>query len=350
MLHPLSRREWLAAAVGLPAAARLWAQDGVTFSTAVNVINVLATVRNGKGEFVRDLTVNDFTLEEDGRPQTIRYFSKETNLPLTVGLLIDVSASQWRVLPEERRASRAFLRQVLREERDSAFLIQFARDVELVKDLTSSRPELEAALETLSEPGLRRPRTSLPGGGPSGNGGPPLGGRRRFGGTALHDAAYLACDEILKKQSGRKAVIVLSDGIDNSSKVGLEEAVESAQRSDTLVYSILFADRMGAGFGRAPVYGRRVRVGRKRAPSVSRLDGKGILQRMSKQTGGSFFEVSSKHPLEEIYKRIEEELRNQYSLGYTSDRPSEGGYRKIRLATKQKGLTVQTREGYYAGG
>lgn len=348
-MTPLSRREWLAAALGLPAASLsrggwLWAQEGVTFTAGVNVVNVLATVRNGKGEIVHDLTVDDFTLEEDGRPQTIRYFSKETNLPLTLGLLIDISASQWRVLPEERRASRTFLRQVLRENQDSAFLIQFARDVELIKDLTSSRPQLEAALETLSEPGLRRTR-------PAPGGGPP---RRRFGGTAIHDAVYLATDEILRKQSGRKAVIVLSDGIDNSSKVGLEEAVESAQRSDTLVYAILFADGMGPGFARGPGYGRRVRVGRRRAPSVSRLDGKGILERISKETGGSFFEVSGKHALADIYKRIEEELRNQYSLGYTSDRPgdrpSEGGYRKIRLVAKQKGLTVQSREGYYAGG
>lgn len=339
MSPPLSRREWLGAVTLLPAASRLLAQEDVTFKTGVNVVNVLATVRNGKGEIVRDLTVNDFSLEEDGRPQTIRYFARESNLPLTIGLLIDVSGSQWRVLPEERRASRTFLRQVLRENKDSAFLIQFARDVELIKDLTSSRPQLEVALETISEPGLRRPRPAPPGGG-----GAP---RRRFGGTALHDAVYLACDEILKKQSGRKAVIALSDGIDNSSKVGLEEAVESAQRSDTLVYSILFADRAGPGFARGPGYGRR--VGRRRIPSVSRMDGKGILERISRETGGSFFEVSGKRPLEDIYKRIDEELRNQYSLGYTSERPGGAGYRRIRVTTKAKGLTVQARDGYYAG-
>lgn len=344
----LSRREWLVAALGLPAALlsrgdSLRAQEGTTFTTGVNVVNVLATVRNGKGEIVRDLTVNDFTLEEDGRPQTIRYFSRQANLPLTLGLLIDVSGSQWRLLPEERRTSRAFLRQVLREGKDSAFLIQFAREVELIKDLTSSRAELEAALETLSEPGLRRARpASVP---PNNR---PLP-RRRFGGTSLHDSVYLACDEILKKQAGRKAIIVLSDGVDNSSKIGLSESIETAQRADTLVYSILFADRTGPGFGRGPVYGRRVRVGRRRTPPLSRLDGKGVLERISKETGGDLFEVSGKRPLEEIYRRIDEELRHQYSLGYTSDRPSDGGYRKIRLTVKAKGLTVQARDGYYAG-
>jgi hypothetical protein len=161
--HIMTRREWITAAALLPAAslpraARLLAQQDATFSTGVNIVNVPATVRNGKGEIVRDLTVNDFTLEEDGRPQAIRYFSGETNLPLTLGLLVDVSASQWLVLPEERHASYAFLNQMLREEKNTAFLISFEREMELIKDLTSSNKELESALNSLDAPELRRPR------------------------------------------------------------------------------------------------------------------------------------------------------------------------------------------------
>jgi VWFA-related protein len=148
-------------------------------------------------------------------------------------------------------------------------------------------------------------------------------------------------------------VIVLSDGVDNASKTSLTGAVEAAQRADTLVYSILFADEPQQGLGNGPVFGGpgmgRGR-GRSRMPQESRPDGKKILERISKETGGAFFEVSKKHPIDEIYKRIDEELRSQYSLGYTPERGSAGGYRKIHVTAKPKGMVVQTRDGYYARG
>ena len=370
----VSRRDWLKTAGYLWAASSAFSQQATappqaaqpdgTFSADVKVVNVLATVRNSKGEIVRDLTKDDFAIEEDGQAQAIRYFSRETDLPLTLGLLVDVSASQRRVLGEERHASTAFLDQVLREDKDQAFLIQFEREVELVKDLTSSRKALETAVNSLDAPELQRAgggsgggRSSGGGypGGVGGGGGYP-GGRRggagRRGGTSLYDAVFLASDDVLKKQSGRKAVIVLSDGVDNASKISLTEAVESAQRADTLVYSILFADEQPLGMGGfGPGMGRGGGHGRGRMPQESRPDGKKVLERISKETGGAFFEVSKKHPLDEIYKRIEEELRSQYSLGYTPEPASGGsGYRKIRVTAKQKGLTVQARDGYYARG
>jgi len=326
------------------------------------VVNVLATVRNGKGDVVGDLTANDFSITEDSRPRTIRYFSRETDLPLTLGLLVDTSGSQRRVLPEERTASRRFFEQVLREDKDQAFLIHFEREVELLEDLTSSRQKLESALDSLDRPELRRQG----GGGGNPGGGYPGGGRQRYprgggrgGGTALYDAVFLAGDEVLRKQKGRKAVIVLSDGVDNASKTSLTGAIEAAQRSDTIVYSILFADEQGYGGGGAgipPIFGGDPGMGRRggggrRMPQQERPDGKKILERISKETGGSLFEVSKKHPLEDIYGRIEEELRSQYNLGYTSDRTdSTTGYRKIQVTARQKGLTVQARDGYYAGG
>jgi len=186
-----------------------------------------------------DLTKDDFAIEEDAHPQTIRYFSRETDLPLTLGLLVDVSLSQRRVLGEERRASTAFLNQVLREDKDRAFLIQFERDVELIKDLTSSRKDLESGVNSLDAPELKRPGDDS---GSRSAGGRRGGGGRGGGGTSLYDAVYLASDEVLKKQPGRKAVIVLSDGDDRTSKTSLTGAIESAQRADTLVYSILFED------------------------------------------------------------------------------------------------------------
>jgi VWFA-related protein len=337
------RRSFLLSALFLCPQARLVraAQD-TTFSTDVKVVSVLATVRNKHGQIIANLNKDDFTLEEDGRLQAIRYFSRETNLPLTLGLLIDTSMSQRRVLGAERSASYRFLDQVLREDKDMAFVIHFDREVELLRDLTSSRKDLQAALSQLEMPSGGR------------GGGYPSGSRgRRGGGTMLYDAVLLASDELMKKQHGRKALIVLSDGVDTGSKVSLARAVESAQRADTLVYAILFADEQAygrGGMGGGPRMGRRGPYGGGgRRPPQSRPDGKKILEQMAKETGGAFFEVSKKQPIEHIYERIQEELRNQYSLGYTPERPDAGpGFRKIRVTAKPKGLVVQAREGYYA--
>ena len=193
-------------ATGSRTAASLWAastalaqeaaQKDSTFSTGVKVVNVLATVRNSKGEIVRDLMKDDFVLEEDMHPETIRYFARETDLPLTLGLLVDVSQSQRRVLGDERRASTTFLNQVLREDKDRGFLIQFERDVELIKDLTSSRKDLEAGVNSLDAPELKRPGDDS---GSRSDGGGRRGGGRGGGGTSLYDAVYLASDEILKE-------------------------------------------------------------------------------------------------------------------------------------------------------
>jgi VWFA-related protein len=345
---------------------RLHSQDIPTLSVNVKVINVLATVRNKHGEIVKNLAKDDFSLTEDGRPQTIKYFSQQTDLPLTLGLLVDTSLSQRRVLGQERDASAVFLDQLLRLDRDNAFIIHFDFDVELLQDVTSSRQKLRAALDELELAQERR--RSQPGGGTGGGstrgsgwpgGGGGRGGRGGHGGwggggTNLYDAVYLASDELMSKQQGRKAVIILSDGVDTGSKLTLADAVETAQKADTMVYSILFADESaynnGGGFswpggpmGRGGRHG-----GGWPMPQVSHPDGKKVLQQLSRETGGRFYEVSKKHPIEEIYASIQEELRNQYNIGYSSDKAYDGSYRKIHLAAKDKDLSVQAREGYYA--
>ena len=317
------------------------------------MVNLLATVRNHKGQIINNLTKNDFLLEEDGRPQTIQYFSQESDLPLTLGLLVDTSLSQLRVLGAERSASYQFLEQVLREDKDQAFVIHFDREVELLQDLTSSRAKLEAALKLLEMPQAQRQRGSgypgPPGGGRGGG-----GGRGRGGGTLLYDAVLLASDEEMKKESGRKAVIVLSDGVDTGSRMTLEDGIRSAQSADTLAYSILFADEQGygGGFGGRPGMGRGGRGGRGGrypAPAPSRPDGKKVLQKLSRETGAAFYEVSKKQPIEKVFSLVEDELRHQYSLGYTPDKTDAGpGYRKLRLTTRNRDLVVQARDGYYA--
>jgi VWFA-related protein len=334
-------------------------QDKPTFSSGVKVVNLYANVRNKSGAIVKDLTKDDFLLDEDGRAQTIAYFAQESDLPLTLGLLVDTSGSQRRLIEEERSASYRFFEQVLRPEKDLAFVIHFDFDTELLQDITASRKLLEQALENLEAPTQQRQQTQqqpqqqpypypypYPGGGRRRGGmGQPMppqgGGGMRGGGTVLYDAILLAADELMRKQSGRKALVVLTDGVDTGSKVSLTAAVAAAQRADTMVYSILFEDPQAYGGGGG--FGRMGRI------PMNTPNGKKVLEQISRETGGRMFEVSKKQPLAKVYDEIDEDLRHQYSLGYSPDRSDAGGggYHRIHLTTKQKGLIVQTREGYY---
>jgi len=373
--------------IGLLLSAQQDQQEAATtIKKDVKVVNVLATVRNKQGQIVSTLNKDDFKLEVDGRPQTIRYFSRVTDTPLTLGLLVDTSLSQRRLLEKERTASYTFLNELLDQTRDKAFIVHFDFEIELLQDLTNSRAKLEAALQKLQVPEARQMQT-----------GDPSQGQSRGGGTKLYDAVFLAADEITSKQQGRKALIILSDGVDQGSKISLSRAIEAAQRADTLVYTILFADpdaynnvasgypgRHGGGYpgggypGGGYPGGRRYPGGgypgggypgggypgggggggypgggggggRGRG-GFSHADGKQVMQQLAQQTGGRFFEVSKHESIDDIYKTIGEELRNQYSLGFTPDQAdAEGGYHKITVTTTQKDLTVQARDGYYSG-
>ena len=315
-----------------------------TYKVNSVVVNVPATVHNKHGQIIRDLKKDDFLLQEDGRTREIRYFALDNDLPLTLGLLVDTSVSQRRVLEDEREASYTFLDRMLRQDRDKAFIIHFDRESELLQDLTSDRQRLQAALQDLHMPDLESRPTS------NGSGGWPGGGRRRGGwgggpGTVLYDAVYLASDELMKKQQGRKALIILSDGVDTGSMVRLERAIEAAQRADTIVYSILFYDaQIYNAMGRFGGWGRHGGMG---GGFPHYPDGKKVLERISNETGGHMFEVSSKLPIETVYSQIAEELRNQYNLGFTPESGDTVGYHKIQLKTRQKNLIVQARAGYY---
>jgi VWFA-related protein len=330
--------------------------DTPTFRKDVKVVNVFATVRDKHGQIVPTLSKDDFLLQVDGRQQSIRYFARESDLPLTLGLLVDTSLSQRRVLEEERTASYDFLRDVMREDRDKAFVINFDSETVLDQDLTNSKQKLEAALDRVhvADPqngGYGRGGGGYPGGG-GGHGG------HRPAGTTLYDAVFLASDELMQKQQGRKALILLTDGVDQGSKYTLDRAIEAAQRADTMVYSVLFSDPeaynrpmgypgghhggWGGPWGGGPMGGPRMPM------PESHPDGKKVLQRLSQETGGHFFEVTKKESVEAIYKQVQDELRNQYSLGFSPERAEEStGYHKILLAAKPKDLVVQTRQGYY---
>jgi VWFA-related protein len=309
----LTRRNVFRRAAALFGARFAHGQDAPVFSADVKVVNVLATVRNKTGSLAGNLNQEDFSLSEDGRQQTIRYFARESDLPLTLGLLVDTSGSQRRVLDAERGASLRFLDEVVREKKDQVFIMQFDSAVQMRHALTSSVGKLADALAYVDTETKRQLRV------------------QHGGGTMLYDAVAQASDEVMKKQSGRKALIVLSDGVDFGSYGTLKDAVEAAERADTLVYSILYSDPGAYGvFGGA--------------------DGKRILQRMSNDTGGSFFEVSKGQTVDRIFDVLQEELRNQYSLGYVSDKPiAISGFRAIQLTVRQKGLLVQARHQYWAG-
>jgi VWFA-related protein len=286
-----------------------WAQDA-TFTTGVKLVTVLASVRDRDGHVVTNLTRDDFTLIEDGRPQTVRYFSQESDLPLKIGLLVDTSWSQKSVLKPEREASYKFLDQVLREDRDSAFVLHFDSRIGLLQGFTSSREKLAVALDQLEIP--KRPS------------------------TLLYDAVKQASEELMHAEAGRKAFIVLSDGVDVRSANNIETAIEFAQRADTIVYSIVFAshtafDPLGIAIHEAYLAG-----------------GRKAMHRLAGETGGDYFVVRRGLSIEKIYDQIEDELRHQYSLAYTSDQADTSGkYRKIVLTANRKGLVVRTRDGYY---
>ncbi len=305
-----SRRQWIASVSGAMWAHPLGGRQTPTFSTEVKVVNIFATVRDKGGRIIRNLTKEDFVILENGKSQLIRYFSRESDLPLAIGLLVDTSLSQTRVLENERGASYRFLNQVLRPEKDKATVVQFDQAVMIRGGLTASHKDLEDTLTLLDSPNRQE----------AANG----------SGTLLYDAVRTASVQLMIGQSGRKAFVVLTDGVDVGSSITITDAIESAQRANTLVYCILFSDE--AYYGRA--FG----------PS-----GKGALEHLARETGGNFFEVTKTQSIEQIYDVIQDELRSEYSLGFVSSQPvTASGFRKIKLTTKQKGLVVQATNRYYA--
>lgn len=338
----------------------------------VKVVTLPVTVRDKKGKIVRDLTKDDFELEEDSKPQTIRYFSQETNLPITVGLLVDTSLSERDNMDRERSASKSFLDQIITRPVDRAFVIHFDREIELLQDLTSDHAKLGKAVGLID---TQQSVESVP----TGDQG---SGSHRGGsgaGTKLYDAIFLACDEIAKKQTGRKAIVVLTDGEDRGSQETVNSAIESCQKAETVVYTLYIGghEDRDSGFN-GPIddddddpMGRRYPGGRypggSRYPGGgypgggypgggryprqgdNRPNGKKTLQRIAEETGGRYFEAKKKDSIDDIYAQIAEELRTQFMLGYTPPKDQASGYHSIHLTSKKKDLAVQTRTGYYSG-
>ena len=307
-------------AVALGLAASAFPQDDV-IKVDVDLVNVLCTVRGKNNGLIGNLEKSDFHLLEDGKEQEIKYFTRETDLPLTIGLLVDVSGSQERLIDTERRAAAAFFRSVLRP-KDLAFLISFGKDSELLQDSTNS--------PKLLEDGLRDLRLSVPVGGLHPG---PVPTQQNQAGTVLWDAVYLAANERLRNETGRKVIVVITDGVDTGSKKTREQAIHEAQLADTVVYSIYYVDpgAYGGGFG------------------FGGGGGEGELKKMSDETGGRVLKVDRKNSLEDIFKEIQDEMRSQYALAYTpTNSKKDGSYRKLEFKMSNKDYKVQARKGYYA--
>lgn len=289
-----------------------------TIRVDVSVVNILLTVRDRDGGLVENLDKSDFEIREEGTRQEIVYFSRETQLPLTLGLLVDSSISQQRLIPDQRRAAAAFFEQVLTPQ-DAAFLISFDVNVDLLQDITGSVDFLRQGLD----------RIRVNGGGAGLARGPFP--QVQSGGTHLFDAVFLAADEILAPEVGRKALIIISDGQDHGSMIDREFAVETAQRSDVILYAILFHDRGFYGMGGSAYRGDRV------------------LKDMAEETGGRLFEADNDRELRSAFEQISNELRSQYSLGYTpTNAARDGSYRRLDVRVNGRGYRVQARKGYYA--
>ena len=291
-----------------------------TFKAQVNVVSIFFNVKDKHGLLIPGLTKADFDVIEDGKPQTIKYFAADSDQPLTLGLLIDTSPSQERVLTIEQESCVEFLQSVLRP-KDLAFLINFDSDIDLDQDYTNNVASIRRALNKLQIGG------GAVGGGPVGMGGGPVPNAHPRS-TALNDAVYVAADEKLKTEVGRKAMIIFTDGEDEGSHLKIRDAIEAAQKADTMCYVILIADRGGwyQGFG------------------------EGDMRKLAEETGGRVIEVgNNQQKLRQAFDQIQQELRSQYNIGYTpTNSKLDGSYRKIQIRAKGGDYKVQARQGYYA--
>jgi VWFA-related protein len=295
-----------------------------TFKANVDVVQLFFNVKDKKGGLIPNLPKDNFEIFEDGKPQTIKYFAAESNLPLTLGILIDGSASQERVLDMEKQVGGAFLSEILRD-KDMAFVMSFDIGVELLQDFTANTRKLKAALESVkinSGGHSRLPDIPGMGGGPVPTSGIPRG-------TLLYDAVYLASHDEMAQQVDRKAMILLTDGEDQGSQYKTRDAVEAAQKADTIVYVLLCADRGFYGFG-----GYR---------------GDSEMRKLTGETGGRVIEVGNKmEKLKAAFDQISQELRSQYNVGYVpTNLTKDGKFRKIEIRSKD-GSKIQSRSGYFA--
>jgi VWFA-related protein len=300
--------------LALPALPQEPSPQGGVIKSQVNLVNLFATVRDKNKRIVPTLKQEDFRISEDNQDQKIAFFSREVALPITLALLLDTSGSEQDMLSAIQDAGSQFIGRIIRKG-DEALVMSFDANVDLLSDFTDERSQLERA--------IRKSRINVPDQGARvGNPGPI--GSRQITGTALYDAIYLACSEKLATEAGRKAIVIVTDAQDEGSKVRLEEAIEAAQRTDTVIHILLVVD---------PRYGGNA----------------GVAHKLAEETGGRMISVRSEKKLMEAFDEISEELRSQYTLGYyPTNSALDGKFRKLKVEMTDHDLKVLSRKGYYA--
>ncbi len=270
-----------------------------------------------KGRPITDVRKEEVQVLEDGKPQEIFSFERQLEAPLTIALLIDISGSQEETIGIEREAASRFFAKVLRPDKDLACVITFAKEVTLEQNLTGSIAALDRALDRARV----SPYSAFGRGGTAPT-------NPTAGGTSLYDAIYLAADDVLKREAGRRVVILLTDGEDTTSLYNKEAAIERAWRSEVIVYGIGIGD-----------------------PSIQPVN-TGVLDKLSKETGGRTFEPRSNETLDKAFEEIQNDLRQQYVVSYApSNTTRDGSFRKIAVSIageRGKDLKLRFRRGYYA--
>ena len=301
-------------------------EPATTLKVNVEVVQLFFNVKDKHGALIPNLPKEEFEIFEDGKPQTIKYFKAESDLPLTLGIMIDTSGSQQRVLDMEKEVGASFLEDIIRP-KDEAFVISFDIDITLMQDFTNSVSRLRHAL---NEAKINTGGVSCSGG-PIGPQGPIPCSSSGPRGTALYDAVYLASHDELSHEVGRKAMILLTDGEDQGSRLKIKDAIEAAQKADTICYVIMIADR---GF----VY------------DFGGYTGESDMKKLAQETGGRVIDVGNKiDKLRKAFDDIAAELRSQYNIGYTPTNSNrDGGFRKVEVKSKQGDYKIQARSGYYA--
>lgn len=341
-------------------------QQAPALHAPAHEVQLPVTVRDKHGALVTTLTRDDITLTEDGRPQTVKSFSVQSDMPFTVGLLVQTTESVMGAIEPERKATDKFVDQMLAAKgKDEIFLIHFDRQVELLRDFTSDAAKLHSEIEGMGPTS----RTRDDRGGPEVTGDDREHPRMVRGAAQLYDAIFLAADELMKAKSGRKLLIIFSDGVDRGSKESMSEAMDAADHAGLSVYTVYLKGEQPRNNGNGFPGGGQRRTGgsypgggggypgggggypgggsgRSEEPNV---DGKKIMQQIAERSGGRFYEAKKRDNLEEIYTDIANELHGQYLLTYTPDMvDNDGGFHKVAIKTKKDDLQVLARPGYYA--
>jgi Ca-activated chloride channel family protein len=296
-------------------------QDEPTIKLGTKLVNVLFSVQDKQNHYINDLKQEDVQILENGQPQDIFTFKRELDLPLTMAILVDVSGSEQYTLPQLKDSGGRFVDSIVRAGKDTVAVLKFEGEATVMQELTSNPKRIRKALDEIAF--IAAPPVSIYGGAT-----PPINGGSRQGSTAIWDASIATSSDLLAKEPGRKTIILLTDGVDTSSRMKLDEAINEALRAEVVIYSLGIGDPGQGGVN------------------------EGVLKRLSESTGGRAFFPKGPRDLDKAFAQLEQDLRQQYLLAYEpKNEAADGGFRKLEIRVvnrNTKDLKIRHRRGYYA--